>query len=215
MVRMRSPVQSWEMAQKYQNRQILAVLIFFYPGLSINDVHQSLKYYWYNTYMRSLQVPYFKQDTEYTCGPTALQMVLAYYGMRQSEVALTEQLQTTSNEGTSIQHMLEVARRNDFFVYMNNDASLGEISYLLTTYKAPSIIRYLEKDQNEDHYAVVVGLSDTDIILNDPWHGPKTRLSRVEFERRWTCDDLGTCSKWLMAVTPKPLPFGRQYSPSV
>ncbi len=164
--------------------------------------------------MNSLKVPYFKQDTEYTCGPTALQMVLAYYGMRQSEVTLTKQLKTTSNQGTSIQHMLEVARQNDFYVYMNNEASLGEISYLLTTFRAPSIIRYLETGQDEDHYAVVVGLSDREVILNDPWHGPLTRLSRLEFEKRWTCDELGTCSKWLMAVTPEPLPLGRQYAPS-
>lgn len=165
--------------------------------------------------MRSLQVPYFKQDTIYTCGPTALQMVLAYYGMRQSEMTLSEQLRTTSDKGTSIQHMLDVARQNDFYVYMNNEATLGEISYLLTTFRAPSIIRYLEKEYNEDHYAVVVGLSDNEVLLNDPWHGPETRLSRTEFEKRWTCDELGTCSKWLMAVTPEPLPMGRQYSPSI
>lgn len=142
-------------------------------------------------------------------------MVLAYYGLRQSEVALTEQLKTTSLKGTSIQHMLETARQNDFYVYMNNEASLGEISYLLTTFRAPSIIRYLEKKHDEDHYAVVVGVSDSEVILNDPWHGPLTRLSRTEFEKRWTCDELGTCSKWLMAVTPEPLPFGRQYAPAI
>lgn len=164
--------------------------------------------------MRTLEVPYFKQDTIYTCGPAALQMVLAYYGMRQSEQTLAEQLKTSDSKGTSIQHMLDVARRSDFYVYMNNEASLGEITYLLTAFRAPSIIRYLETDQDEDHYAVVVGVSDRDVILNDPWHGPKTRLSRLEFEKRWSCDELGTCSRWLMTVTPEPLPMGRQYSPS-
>jgi len=165
--------------------------------------------------MRSLQVPYFKQDTVYTCGPSALQMVLAYYGMRQSETKLAEQLKTNSLQGTSIKDMLEVARQYDFYVYMNNDATLGEIAYLITAFRAPSIIRYLEKQNNEDHYAVVVGVSDHEVILNDPWQGPNTRLTRKEFEKRWTCNELGVCSKWLMAVTPEPLPFGRQYSPSL
>ena len=163
--------------------------------------------------MRLLEVPYFKQDTEYTCGPTVLQMVLAYFGVRESESGLAKQLKTDSNRGTEIHRMMEVARGHGFHVYLNNDASLDEITHIVTSFKAPCIIRYLETDENVDHYAVALAASPDEVVLHDPWHGPFTRLSRREFEKRWTCDALGTCSKWLMAVTPEPLPLGRQYNP--
>lgn len=163
--------------------------------------------------MRYLDVPYFKQDTLYTCGPTSLQMVFAYYGIVESESSLAHDLMSDPKEGTAHQHMIAAVQAHDLHAYVNNNATLSELEHLLTGLRVPSIVRYLETGMNEDHYAVVVGISSDEIALNDPWHGERIRFPLAEFEERWKCDILGDCTHWLMAVSRETLPLGRQYHP--
>ena len=108
--------------------------------------------------MDYLDVPYFKQDTLYTCGPTSLQMVFAYYGIRESESALAKELVADPQTGTTHEQMIAAAKKHGFYSYVNNHSAFEELGYLLYTHRAPCIIRYLEAGMNEDHYAVVVGL---------------------------------------------------------
>lgn len=162
--------------------------------------------------MRYLEVPYFKQDTGYTCGPTSLQMVLAYYGIRESEANLTRELETRPDNGTLHEEMIEAVLRRNLHCYVNDNASLEEIEFLLAQ-QTPVIVHFLEMQDREDHYSVVVGLSETDVILNDPWNGEREHLTRGEFLERWTCDEMGRCKEWLMAALREPLRLGKQYHP--
>lgn len=162
--------------------------------------------------MRYLDIPYFKQDTQYTCGPTSLQMVLAYYGIRESEAALAAELGTDPDTGTAHQQMITAVLKRGLHCYVNDEATWEELGRFVSS-RIPVIIRFLETDKNEDHYAVVVGADEAGLVVHDPWHGEHVRFTRREFAARWTCDLLGTCSKWLMAVSREPLPMGRQYHP--
>lgn len=162
--------------------------------------------------MRYLDVPYFKQDTPYTCGPTSLQMVFGYYGIRESEAALSAELLTDPERGTAHGRMIEAVLRRGLHCYVNDDATWEELGRLVGS-RLPVIVRFLETDKNEDHYGVVVGLDDAAVAVHDPWHGERVCFTRREFASRWTCDMLGRCSKWLMAVSQEPLSIGRQYHP--
>lgn len=157
--------------------------------------------------MKCLDVPYFKQDTTYTCGPTALQMVLAYYDIKTSEATLSEELGTNSDNGTRRLRMREVAATYGLHCHVNDNAPYEELS-ILVSQELPIIIRFLETGKNEDHYGVVVGADDTHIVIHDPWHGPAVRFHREEFMPRWTCDIIGDCNQWLMAVSTNPISFG-------
>ena len=159
-----------------------------------------------------LDVPYFKQDTDYTCGPTSLQMVLAYYGLKDSEAHLAKLLHTTNERGTWRVAMYELAVELGFHCYVNDDAPLAEIAYLLEL-KVPPIVRFLEKESNEDHYGVVVGVTDEHVLIHDPWNGPHRRFQKEDFMERWICDEFGDCKQWLMAVSSEPLPLGKQFHP--
>jgi len=159
-----------------------------------------------------LEVPYFKQDTDYTCGPTSLQMVLAYYGLRDSELHLAKQLHTTNERGTYRVAMYELALELGFHCYISNESTIPEIDFMLDL-KIPPIVRYLDRESNEDHYGVVVGSGEEYLIIHDPWSGPARRFNREHFKERWICDLIGNCDQWLMAISPEPLPIGRQLHP--
>lgn len=162
--------------------------------------------------MQLLDVPYFKQDTTYTCGPTSLQMVFAYFGIRTAEAAVAREVAATANVGTIHQQMIDAVRRRGLHCYVNDNATLNELQFLHSL-RLPVIVRFLESEKEEDHYGVVVGCSENEIVLNDPWHGEHVMLTHDEFTPRWTCDILGDCKQWLMAVSAVALPLGRQYHP--
>lgn len=162
--------------------------------------------------MSLLEVPYFKQDTTYTCGPTSLQMVLAYYGVRASEQKLAQQLHTTTEKGTWRVAMYNLATELGFHCYVNDQAVLPEIEFLLKL-GIPPIVRFLEREENVDHYGVVVGLSEEFVFIHDPWSGPARRFAKEDFTERWVCDVIGDCQQWLMGVSKEPIPLGRQFHP--
>lgn len=162
--------------------------------------------------MAYLDVPYFKQDTGYTCGPASLQMVLAFHGVRESEEHLAKELESNMEDGTCHQNMIEAATSRGFHCYVNDNSSLEEISFLLS-HDIPLIVHFLETSDREDHYSVVVGLSSKEVIINDPWNGERTHLTKRAFMDRWTCAHVGNCKEWLMAIMKEPLPLGRQYHP--
>lgn len=162
--------------------------------------------------MSVIDVPYFKQDTDYTCGPTSLQMILAYYGVKDSEKHLAKLLHTTHSRGTWRVSMYQLAVDLGFHCYVNDDASLAEMKFLLEL-EIPPIVRFLEREEDEDHYGVVVGMTDDHVIIHDPWSGPQRRFDKEDFTRRWTCDAIGNCNQWLMGVSKEPLPLGHQFHP--
>ena len=162
--------------------------------------------------MKSLKVPYFTQDTDYTCGPTSLQMVLEYYGVQHSEPDLAKQMKTSCETGTCPIQMSKTAVKLGFHSYVNTDASFEEIRFLLSLNISP-IIRFVETNDNEDHYGVVISATKDNIIINDPWNGPELEFLKAEFIDRWTSNKIENCHRWLMAVSPGPLPLGRQFSP--
>jgi hypothetical protein len=57
--------------------------------------------------------------------------------------------------------------------------------------------------------APVIALDDERIVLNDPWYGPGTSLSRDEFYKRWQSQNrLGKGNwypGWMLEISDKPL----------
>lgn len=146
-----------------------------------------------------IKMPYFKQDTEYSCGPATLQMIFAFYGKKISEELLVERLQTTMSAGTEHQSLINVAEGEGFFVYVNNNSSLEEIRNLLLK-NVPVIVRYIEPSHDEGHYSVVVAVKEDSIILNDPWNGEGFIMNNCDFLTRWRSEDShNDC--WIMALS--------------
>lgn len=146
-----------------------------------------------------LAVPFYKQDTNYTCGPVALQMVLDFFGVFKSEEKLTKMAKTNEKEGTSHRNILRTARKSGFVCYSKSNAKIAEIKEIIST-KLPVIVNYIEPADDWGHYAVVVGIKKDTLILNDPWNGEGFEISEEEFLHRWRSGD-GRAIRWMMIIT--------------
>lgn len=147
-----------------------------------------------------LKFPCFIQKLDYDCGPTALKMVLASFGIRADLKKLMRQLRTTERFGTTRRNMQRVVRSYGLAVSAHNDATLGEIGRLLRR-RLMVIVDYILPVDEVAHYAVVSGLDGRAIYLHDPSGGRYFRLPRPEFLRRWHGSHQKTNVRWLMTVT--------------
>jgi ABC-type bacteriocin/lantibiotic exporter with double-glycine peptidase domain len=154
-----------------------------------------------------LKFPCFLQKLEYDCGPTALKMVLAAFGVRADRRKLMRQLRTTERDGSTRRSLIRVARRYGLRVSAHNDATLGEVGRLLRR-GALLIVEYILPVFEGGHYAVVSGLDSRSIYLHDPSEGRYYRLPRREFVRRWYGRHTQTHTRWVL-VADGPRGAGR------
>ena len=148
-----------------------------------------------------IAVPYYNQDTSYNCGPAALQMVFAHYGFHFSEGELARRLKTKKETGTRNYRLAKMARREGFITKTKSGASLNQIKQYLDR-DIPVIVNFIEPSHNDYHFAVVVGLTNGDVVLNDPWNGEKFTLPKKEFIKSWRSGERNH-THWLLALWPK------------
>jgi len=160
-----------------------------------------------------INVPYFKQSTPFSCGPAALKMMLHLFGVEKTEEELSVRLKTNTDIGTLHADMIRVAQEEGFYVFENDDSSVVEISGLLK-HRIPVIVHFVEPSENDNHYAVVVGLDDEHLMLNDPWNGEKITMEIDDFIERWSSEKQSE-DNWLMAISKEPFSLGRQYDPKI
>ncbi len=160
-----------------------------------------------------LEIPYIKQKRDYTCGPASLGMALSFLGHIKSQTKLTRAMKTSKGKGTPNWSMINGARKEGFYVYVNEGANLDELKYYLAQ-GFPVIVNYNEPSGNESHFSVVLGFGRITgtIIMNDPWNGKDFRLREDEFLKRWY--SLGhKHNNWLMVVSKDPFKLGKQFTP--
>ncbi len=158
-----------------------------------------------------IKVPYHQQSTQYSCGPASLHMMFLFYGVVVSEEELAIRLRTNADIGTKHSDLIRVAREEGFYVFENDDSSIVEIGGLLKLH-TPVMVHFTEPSENDPHYAVVVKVDETHVVLNDPWNGEKTILEVGDFLSRWSSEYTHE-DNWLMAISQEPFSLGRQYAP--
>lgn len=128
-----------------------------------------------------LKLKPFKQSPSY-CGPASLKMVLAYYGVEESEKKLGELCHTTLRRGTTWQSLVRVAKRYGLGAEMKRRASLRDIENSIKK-GAPVIVNWFSV--NEGHWSVIIGIDSVNIYMLDPEIGKLRSMSRKDFMRVW------------------------------
>lgn len=133
-----------------------------------------------------MRLPFYKQSTDFYCGPASLQMLFEYNRLKLDQDELANLLGTCPKQGTEHEMILNVIDEHGFSFFANNQSSVEEIQHFLDQ-KLPVLVNYLEPKDNEGHYAVAVGHDEQKIILNDPTHGAGFALPIADFEQRFRC----------------------------
>lgn len=159
------------------------------------------------------KVPFYKQDTDYTCGPASLQMVLSFFNDHKSEACIAKKAHTDKEAGTAHKWMIEVAEREGFYCYVNNNSSLEELKNFIGT-GLPVIVHFTEPSGEESHYSVIKGFGKKQLILNDPWNGKDFKIKEKDFLSRWHGNVANNnYKKWMMVISRENFNLGKQYLP--
>jgi len=129
-------------------------------------------------------MPYVKQEKDFYCGPAIVQMLLAKKGVVVTQTQLAKELKTTEEIGTNLVDIVCVLLSNGFSADQKDGASLDDIARALRENKIV-IVCYTGQSHNEPHYAIVLALTDKEIVLADPFFGERREVSISEFLERW------------------------------
>ncbi len=162
-----------------------------------------------------LKLPTVRQATDYTCGAAAFQSILGYYGEDYREDTLAKELQTTTEEGTRHEKIVEIARSKGFEAYASTGATLEDLKRLMDE-KKPVIVAIqawadnpteYSKDWADGHYVAAIGYDAKNIYFMDPSTlGNYTYIPTDEFLVRWHDESEGTPLVHLMIVIHKKAP---------
>jgi len=142
-----------------------------------------------------INLPAGRQTFDFDCGPKALQLVLAYYGLDIREDKLIKELETDHN-GTSVENLITFAMKHKFDVFAECGVAIETIKNFLRdgnpvitlvqawTEKSMTLVDW-EKDYDDGHYVVVIGYHDDIIIFQDPSSFKRTWMTEHEFLARW------------------------------
>jgi len=170
----------------------------------------------------AIGIPYFKQETLYTCGAAVCKMILSYYGIDKSEVQLVRILDIRPRKGTTL------SKINDFFKNLgfncdyyprveNAERAFKKLeNYLKVNIPIIVSVNRFEYDrvtermgiktnwEEEDfsyHFITLTGLDVSKIYFNDPHEKiGRYKLSRKNFLKAWYNDRL---SGEILAVKSK------------
>jgi ABC-type bacteriocin/lantibiotic exporter with double-glycine peptidase domain len=136
--------------------------------------------------MKILDFPELRQAYEYDCGASALQSILAYYGIDIREELIMKYLKTNLRNGTSINNITKVLKKFNL-KFESRKMTILEIKNYINK-KIPVLI--LIKAWDDDHWVVAIGYDKERIIFEDPYLLKRTFLKNEEFLKRWHTDEI-------------------------
>ncbi len=148
-----------------------------------------------------ISIPFFPQKTEYTCGPTAMRMVLAALGIKKSEKELAKLMRTSKLYGTPNRRLPKLVERLKLDHATVRKGNIEEIKkFIKEGYLI--IVGYYSKLEKGGHFAVVKKIGKNYIHLLDPKLGPNLKYSHNYFLKIWHNDPKGIDreDRWFFAV---------------
>jgi hypothetical protein len=143
-------------------------------------------------------LPFYQQQTDYTCGPSSAKSILLAYGLNISEDQLCEEMSCTPEDGTPWIGVASGLVQNGFAVEARYNSSILQMKVDLYQNRRWTIVDYQAwkyandttpwaVDWLDGHYSVFIGWNSTGIFLMDPsqdavFYG---YIPTAEFNARW------------------------------
>jgi predicted double-glycine peptidase len=138
-----------------------------------------------------------RQSTEYSCGASALQSVLSYWGKDLDEEELMKLLHTTPESGTYPEDLVKVARELGFEADVKENLTIDDVAES-TKMGNPVIIlgqawrsreeseKSVAHDWEDGHYVVILAVDKEYVYFEDPYvRMGKGFTPRQTFEEHW------------------------------
>jgi predicted double-glycine peptidase len=147
-----------------------------------------------NNVRNLIWVPLTYQSNDYTCGVSALQSILYYYGKEGGYDDLAKALEPDPIKGTNYRRMAKFARSLGFRADVLMNMSLEDLKKFLDSRKPVLVAIQAWPDSpvqwseswNEGHYVVAIGYDERNIYFMDPSTlGHYTFIPILEFLDRW------------------------------
>lgn len=191
------------------------ILLFFFIAYGLSGC--------YVNKIKLLDFPHTRQSFDYSCGPGAVQAVMAYYGEDFRESELIELLKTDKDEGTYVKDIVEFFNLKGFSSDVKQNMTTVELFSYIDKH-IPVIVmiqawgneinfRENYKDSwNDGHFVVVIGYTKNDILFSDPALFNTGFIPIQEFVDRWHDYDEGETKTYQLgiAVYGKEAKFVRQ-----
>lgn len=158
-----------------------------------------------------LDFPDTRQSYDYSCGPGAVQSVMAYYGKDFRESQLIDSLKTDKTDGTLVRDIVkffnsqglttdvkEHMTKNELFKYIDNEIPV--IVLIQAWGKEADFNDHYRNSWNDGHFAVVIGYTDKDILFSDPAIFNTGYIPEAEFMERWHDYDEGVTKTYQLGI---------------
>lgn len=163
-----------------------------------------------------LNIGTHRQENKWSCGPSALKIVLDSFGNKLTENELIELAKADPKNGTQPEFLCTAAQSLGYRTFQKTNASIADIEMFLKA-GLPVIITYQgfgkSDGYKEGHYTVIYGASKTHLYRSDPSAnaGYMRPLKRDVFFKRWHDKDFEKrkYEQWMMVVFPNPTKFVR------
>ncbi len=158
-----------------------------------------------------LDFPHTRQSFDYSCGPGAVQAVMAYYGEDFRESELIDFLKTDKNEGTLVRDITNFLDLKGFSTTVKQNMTTSELfSYIDKQIPVIVMIQAWGKEVdfennykdtwNDGHFAVVIGYTNKDVLFSDPSLFSTGYMPVQEFLDRWHDYDEGEIKTYQLGI---------------
>lgn len=138
------------------------------------------------------------QSNDYICGASAVQSILMYYGIFDTEINIAKKFGTTKQFGTSPEQILTGFKDKDYDldVTLKENTTLNDLQNNIDN-QIPTMVaiqawlaNYPPSDWNktweDGHWVVVIGMDKDNVYFEDPsLEGKIGKIARSEFIKRW------------------------------
>lgn len=129
------------------------------------------------------------------CGPRALQLIYAKFGIRTNQFVLANEMGTTAQEGTPIEEIKRNINRHDLKYLEFTQSSWELLKDLSKAVERPIIVNWTDEDE-EGHFSVVHRVTDQFVYLLG-----EGGLTRGQFVSRWHDSAKGKeYNHWMLCV---------------